>query len=473
MAATKHPVRILQFGEGNFLRAFFDWMLDVSNSKGVTDASAVIVSPRFKANETILGLRRQNCLYHVCLEGVEHSLPKRETRLITSVSGAFSPVGDPDAYLACITSPDLRFVVSNTTEAGICYGEDDPRSLCAATFPGKVTALLYRRYLHFGGDPSKGLIFLCCELVEDNGQLLREYVLRHAAEAGLGDDFIGWVRGCCIFCDTLVDRIVSGYSADVAGEIRESSGLEDRLIVKGELYHLWVIGGEGVSVIKSELPFHEAGLNVHFLPSVREFRDRKVRILNGSHTGMVPVALQLGCTTVLDAFRDEDVKAFISRMLGREVLPVIDGDPEELRTFADGIMERFHNPYIRHMLRSISLNSLSKWETRNFPTVRDVWNREGRHACCELFTFAALLALYAPDSGFEPEDDPRHVGFIRDKWNCGDIGDCVSAVVHGPVFLEDFEKAVPGFCDKVSDYLRAIRGRGMRTALRDFLEASS
>lgn len=467
---THHPVRILQFGEGNFLRAFFDWMIDVSNSSGITDASVAIVSPRFRTNDTIESLCCQDGLYHVCLEGIEKGTPKRETRLITSVVEAFSPIEAFDIYLSHITSPTLRFVISNTTEAGIRYEKDDPTSLYAATFPGKVTALLYHRFRHFNGNPDRGLIFLCCELIEDNGQLLREFVLRHARVAELGEEFIHWVTESCIFCDTLVDRIVSGYPADSAAKINESTGYADKLLVKGELYHLWVIGGDGADRVKAELPLHKAGLNVHFLPSVKAFRDKKVRILNGCHTGMVPVALQLGCETVLDAFGNKDVNTFIRRMVEREVLPVIEGDLDELKDFAAGILERFYNPYIRHMLCSIALNSLSKWETRNFPTVRGVWEKEQRLADYELFTFAALLALYAPDSCFVPDDNPRHIHLIHENWSVEDIPTSVLAIVQGGIFIENFEKVVPGFCYQVSEYLTLIREKGMPVALCEFLD---
>lgn len=467
----QRPVRVLQFGEGNFLRAFFDWMIDVANDRGVTDTSVAVVSPRFRANATIAALQRQDGLYHVCLEGVADGSPRRETRLVTSVADSFSPADDPERYMRYITSPDLRFVVSNTTEAGIRFEPDDPASLTAATFPAKVTAMLYHRFRHFGGDPERGLIFLCCELIEDNGRLLREYVLRHAREAHLGEDFERWVAGACIFCDTLVDRIVSGFPADTIDSINASTGYDDSLVVKGELYHLWVIGGEGAATVERELPLDRAGLNVHFLPSVKEFRDRKVRVLNGSHTGMVPVALLSGCETVLDAFANEDVNAFITAMVEREVLPVIDGDPVELKRFADGILERFYNPYIRHMLRSIALNSLSKWETRNFPTVRDFYARFRRLPQFEIFTFAALLALYAPGSGFTPDDNPAHVAFIRDHWNPADLPASVKAIVEGVLFIDDFEAAAPGFSDEVGRHLESIQRLGMPAALRNFLDA--
>ena len=468
---TDHPVRILQFGEGNFLRAFFDWMIETANRQGVTDTSVAVVSPRFKTNDTIKALQKQDGMYHVCLEGIENGEPKQTTTLVTAIADAFSPTQNPDKYIGYVTSPELRFVISNTTEAGIIYDSSSPVSLydTTSTFPAKITAMLHERFRHFRGDPSKGLVFLCCELIEDNGSLLKEYVLRHSREARLGEEFEKWVDESCHFCDTLVDRIVSGFPADSIEEIKGEIGYDDNLVVKGELYHVWAIGGEGAEIVKRELPLDKAGLNVHFLPSVKEFRDKKVRILNGSHTGMVPVALQLGCETVLDAFRNEKVNTFVNRMVKREVLPTIDGDREELQQFADGILERFYNPYIRHMLKSIALNSLSKWETRNFPTVRDVWEREGRLAELELFTFAALLTLYAPDSGFEPRDNADHVKFIHENRDNADLRGTVSKIVEGGIFIDNFEALVPGFTDKVTEYVALIREKGMDAALSEIL----
>lgn len=469
----EHPVRILQFGEGNFLRAFVDWMVDIANELGVTDTSVAVVSPRFRENVGIRTLREQDGMYHVCLEGVDNGELKKNSRLVKCIADAFSPATDFGRYERYILSPELRFVVSNTTEAGIRYEADDVLSEAPATFPGKVTSMLYRRYRHFNGDPEKGLLFLCCELIEDNGSKLREYVLRHAEEAGLESGFSEWVKGACGFCDTLVDRIVPGFPTENIGEVQAALGFEDKLVVKGELYHVWAIGGEGAERVRRELPLHEAGLNVLFMPSVKEFREKKVRILNGSHTGMVPVALQLGCETVLDAFGDADVSRFITEMVRREVLPVIDEDPEELSRFADGILERFLNPSVRHMLKSISLNSLSKWETRNYPTVRDFFRRWGLLADYELFTFAALLVLYARGSGFEPDDCTAQVEKIREVWNDEDLAATVRAVVAGGIFNADFEHDVPGFSAKVAAFLMDIRRNGMRGALENFLNVRS
>ncbi len=469
----KHPVRILQFGEGNFLRAFADWMIDLANEKGVTDSDVAVVSPRFKENNGIKTLQAQDGLYHVCLEGVENGKPKTESRLISCVAKAFSPIAEPQKYEEIILSPELRFVISNTTEAGIRFEADDVTADAPATFPGKVTSLLLRRFRHFNGDPSKGLIFLCCELIEDNGSTLREFVIRHAKEAGLEPEFISWVENSCIFCDTLVDRIVPGFPADTISEVKEDLGFDDNAVVKGELYHIWAIGGKDYLTVKEEMPLDKAGLNVLYLPSIKSFRDKKVRILNGSHTGMVPVALQLGCETVLEAFNNKMVNDFINSMVAKEVLPMIDEDPEELRRFADGILERFYNPYVRHLLKSISLNSLSKWEARNFPTVRDQWEKNSRLADHELFTFAALLALYAPDSSFEADDNADHLALIEKAWkeNPDSLENTVRQIVGSGIFTIDFEAAVPGFSKAVAGHLDSIRTLGMEAALRGFIDS--
>ena len=467
---VKRPTRVLQFGEGNFLRAFVDWIIDTANEKEVIDTSVAVVSPRFKYNPTIQNLEKQDCLYNVCLEGVENGIPKKDTRLISCIDKAFSPMEKPELYESIIESPELRFVISNTTEQGIRYDEDDANKLCAATFPGKVTALLHHRYKNFNGDKNKGLIFLCCELSENNAARLKEYITRHAENASMGKEFIDWVNNSCIFCDTLVDRIVSGYSEEAVKEIEKEKGYTDNALVKGELYHLWVIGGEGADKVKEELPLHKAGLNVYFLPSVKEFRDKKVRILNGAHTGMVALSILAGNDTVFEAFSDRDINKFVNLFIDKEVIPVIDEDPEELKKFAEEILERFTNPYINHQLRSIALNSLSKWETRNYPTLKDNWKKFNKLADLSVFTFAALLALYAPDSPFTPEDNPEHVKLIKESWNDNSLESTINTILEGNVFSENFGKEIPGFVEKAAEYLKLIRKNGIRKALATVLD---
>ena len=462
-------LKILQFGEGNFLRAFADWMVDIANENSTISASVSVVSPRFSDNASIQALRKQDGLYHVILEGVQGGKPTREIRLVKSIEQVLSPKVDAAAYEECITHPDLKLVISNTTEAGIRYEKEDVTVDYPATFPGKVTNLLYKRYNKYNGDKQRGLTFVCCELIEDNGAKLKECVMRHIADNAMPDAFAQWVGEACAFCDSLVDRIVPGFPADTIDEIHAEIGCDDAMVVKGEFYHLWVIGGEGYLKAQGLLPLDKAGLHVHFMPEIKQFRDKKVRILNGSHTGMVPIALQMGCATVLEAFGNSDINRFINDMVATEVLPMIEGDKAELQAFADGILERFYNPYVKHMLTSIALNSLSKWEARNFPTARDYRKATGSAAQHEAFTFAALLALYAPDSGFEPNDNAEHVAIVRDAFALGDTRATVEAIVNSPIFTVNFEQEAPGFIDAVAAHLEQIRAKGMAAALKQFV----
>ena len=471
---VERPVRILQFGEGNFLRAFVDWQIDIANEKGVMNAGVAICQPILDPERKVLGmidlLHKQDNMYHVYLEGIENKQPKKDVRLVRSVMDSFNPYVEYEKYEQYFLSPELKITISNTTEAGIRYEEgDDLEARPPKSYPAKMTALLYKRFKHFNGDPTKGLCIICCELIENNGSTLHEYVIRHAKYHKLGQEFIDWVEQNCHFCDTLVDRIVPGFPRDTINEIKEEIGFDDNLVVKAELYHLWAIGGPGYKEVMKELPLDKAGLHVIFMPSIKQFRDKKVRILNGSHTGMVPIALAMGCETVMDAFDTPDIERFVNDMVAGEIIPMIEEDQTELKAFAAGILERFYNPYIKHLLRSISLNSLSKWEARNYPTVRDNWFKAGKVAAHECFTFAALLALYGPNSGFEPDDTKEFVEYIRTNWNSDDREGMVRKIVsESGIFTVDFSE-VPGFVPAVAGYLADIETLGMAAALRKFL----
>lgn len=462
------PIKILQFGEGNFLRAFVDWQIDKANEAGIMNHGVAIVQPIDKGMAGML--EAQDCLYHVYLEGVKDKKPVKDIRLVKCVQCAINPYEEYEAYEKIFLSPELEATVSNTTEAGIRYEEgDDLWALPPKSYPAKMTALLYKRFKHFEGDPSKGLCIICCELIENNGSTLREYVLRHAEYNKLGEDFIEWVEKYCHFCDTLVDRIVPGFPRENIAEIKEELGFDDNLVVKAEFYHLWAIGGPGYEEVQRRLPLDKAGLHVIFMPTIKQFRDKKVRILNGSHTGMVPIGLQIGCETVMDAFNNADLEAFVNTMVAEEVIPMIEEDQEELKAFAAGILERFYNPYIRHMLKTISLNSLSKWETRNFPTVLDNWKKAGKVAEKELFTFAALLTLYSGKVDFTPDDTAEHVEFIQKVWNSEDVDATVKAIVENKnIWTVDFTEVEP-FVEKVAGYVKVILAEGMAAALKKML----
>ncbi|MBO4935953.1 MAG: tagaturonate reductase [Alistipes sp.] len=469
---TPHPIKILQFGEGNFLRAFVDWQVDIANEMGIMDAGIAICKPRPNSSQkrgTIEVLKGQDCLYHTYLEGVKDKKPMKEVRLIKSVQCAINPYEEYDKYEQIILSPELKIVISNTTEAGIRYEEDDLSALPPKSYPAKVAALLYKRFKHFAGDPTKGLCVICCELIEDNGSTLHEYVIKHAKHNNLEIEFIDWVEHNCNFCDTLVDRIVPGFPTDTIDEIKEELGFDDNLVVKGELYHLWAIGGNGYEEVQRQLPLDKAGLHTLYMPSIKQFRDKKVRILNGSHTGMVPIGLQIGCETVMDAFNNSDLERFINTMVAEEVIPMIEEDQAELQEFASGILERFYNPYIRHLLKSISLNSLSKWEARNYPTVIDNWRKAGKVAEKELFTFAALLTLYSGKVDFEPNDTPEHIEFIQKVWNNDDIHGTVKAIVENRnIWTVDLTEVSP-FVERVAKYVKDILECGMAAALKKML----
>jgi tagaturonate reductase len=464
------PVKILQFGEGNFLRAFVDWMIDKANKAGKMNHGVAIVQP-IAGGEFVRDLfAKQDNLYHVYLEGIKDKLPVKEVSLVKCITGVNNPYADYKTYESLFLSEELEMIVSNTTEAGIRYEEgDDLNAEPPASFPAKMTALLYKRFKKFNGSPSKGLSIICCELIEDNGSTLKQYVLKHAGFHKLGADFENWVNTNCHFYDTLVDRIVPGFPKETINEIKEEIGFDDNLVVKGEYFHVWAIGGD--SSIKKLLPLDQAGLNVLFMDDIREFRAKKVRILNGSHTAMVPVALQLGCATVMDAFNSPEVEKFINTMVSTEVLPVIDEEPEELKKFAGKILERFYNPYLKHYLKDISLNSLSKWETRNFPTVKDNYTKLNKNARLNSFSFAALLVLYSGKSEveFTPNDTPEFVEFIKSTFDAGHVKGWVEAVVKNKkIWKEDFS-ASPYFIEEVTASSGAILKNGMKAALTTLL----
>lgn len=465
--------KILQFGEGNFLRAFVDWMIDKANEKGIMNHGVAIVQPIAQADTIKKVFEQQDCLYHVYLEGIKDKQPVKEVSLVKSVTRIINPYSDYKKYEELFLSDKLELIVSNTTEAGIRYEEgDDLNAEPPSSYPAKMTALLYKRFKKFNGDASKGLSVICCELIEDNGSTLRQYVLKHAEVNNFGAGFENWIKTNCHFYDTLVDRIVPGFPRETINEIKEEIGFDDNLVVKGEYFHVWAIGGD--SSISKKLPLHEAGFNVLFMDDIHNFRAKKVRILNGSHTAMVPVALQMGCETVMDAFKTPVIEKYINKMVSEEVLPMIDEDPEELKKFADKILERFYNPFLKHYLKDISLNSLSKWEARDFPTVKDNFTKKNKDAKLVIFSFAALLVLYSgkAEVAFTPNDTAEFVDFIQSSFNLftGQAGkENIKGWVEGivknkKIWKEDFTE-IPFFIDEVTKDIELILNKGMKEAV--------
>ncbi len=379
--------RVIQFGEGGFLRGFVDWMFQKLNDSGRFDGSVVVVQPI--AQGMCEKLSEQNGLYTHIIRGVEGV----ETQLVDVISRCVNPYEDYAAYLALADDPNFRFIVSNTTEAGITYRpEDRLTDAPAVSFPAKLTALLYRRFQK--GLP--GFVLLPCELIERNGDKLKEIVLHYAADWQLGADFERFINEENVFCTTLVDRIVTGYPRDEQIDL----GYVDNMVNTSEYFHLWVI--EGDKALAAELPFHEIGLNVLWTDNLEPYRTRKVRILNGAHTSLVPYALLQGFDTVKSCMDNADMLAYVKRCVFEEIIPTLDLPKEELTTYANEVLQRFANPYIRHYLSSIALNSVSKFKVRVLPSLLEYIHRLGKTPPTLSFSLAALIRFYKEG---EPNDD--------------------------------------------------------------------
>ncbi|WP_157803881.1 tagaturonate reductase [Luteimicrobium subarcticum] len=467
------PVRILQFGGGRFLRAFADQMVQRANEAGVLHAGIAIVQATDAPDRAASALQAQDGLYHVVLEGVRDDRPVREVTRVECVRAVVRAHGEFDRYRELYLDPDVRVVVSNTTEAGIVWVEDDDLAARPpASFPAKVAALLHDRFRHFDGDPAAGLAFVCCELIEDNATTLRAYVLRHAADAALGEDFAAWVRTACTFHDSLVDRIVPGFPRDEIDAIQAELGFADEDVVKGELYGQWVIGGD--PVIRDLLPLDRAGLPVVFLPDVRPFRDTKVRILNGQHSALAPVGLLLGCESVGETVARPEVAAFLDRLLRTEILPTVPGDPAAAEAFAAEIAERFTNPFLHHRLSDIMLNASSKWAARNLPVLLDAWGA-GREAPLTTFGLAAILVVLGgggryPAGQVIVRDDPDVLAAVRDALAADDLVVGVRRVVDvtGWFPAADDDRA-ERLARAVAQQVARVLEAGAATALGDLL----
>ena len=362
---VNRPIKVVQFGEGNFLRAFVDYMIDIANEEKCFDGDIVLVKPIKYGN--LEYFHQQDSVYTVLLRGLEKKEEKSIKRVITSIADAVDAYEEYEKYSSLAKVDTLRFVVSNTTEAGIVYDAADSFELKPPnSYPGKLTKFLFERFEHFHGDLEKGLIILPVELIDDNGIHLKEIVLRLAGEWGLGEDFTAWLKGACIFCSTLVDRIVTGYPRDEAESLWQEFGYQDNLVVTGEPFALWVI--ESDREMKEEFPLDKAGLPVIFTDNQKPYKKRKVRILNGAHTSFVPTSFLAGNDFVRESMLDSDIKEFMLKTIFDEIIPTLDLPKEDLQNFAEAVIDRFQNPFIKHALLSITLNSISKWRARCMPS---------------------------------------------------------------------------------------------------------
>ncbi|URZ14901.1 tagaturonate reductase [Clostridium felsineum] len=470
----KYPERIIQFGEGNFLRAFVDWQIQKMNDEANFNSGVVAIQPR-ESGRVLPKLKAQDGLFTVCLQGIKDGEAVKEHSVINCISNCINPYEEFDKYLEVARSKELKFVISNTTEAGIAFDENDKyKSGCQKSYPGKLTALLYERFKFFKGEKGRGLIVIPCELIEKNGEELKAIIKKYAEVWKLEEEFLAWIETENTFCNTLVDRIVPGYPKDNIEEVTKEIGYEDKMVVVSEQYYLWVI--EGPSFLKDELPVEEAGLNVKLVNDVTPYRERKVRILNGAHTALVPVAYLYGLDTVREAVEHEVVGEFIKEAIYEEIVPTLvseDIPEEELVTYADSIIERFKNPFIHHYLMTIALNSMSKFETRDMPSILDYLKINGELPHRLVFSLAALIYFYKGKRGketIELSDDDHILKFYKTIWeNCDGTEEALEKLVQAVLAYKDIWKMdlnkVEGLKMAITKNIVNIEQLGIKKAL--------
>ncbi|MDU2064494.1 MAG: tagaturonate reductase, partial [Sporomusaceae bacterium] len=378
----KLPEKVLQFGEGNFLRAFVDWMFHQIIKEGKFAGRIVVVQPI--AEGLVDRLNEQDGLYTLLLRGLENGKVTEKKEIMQAISRGINPYTNWAEYLKCAENPDMEYIISNTTEAGIAFDGNDKADMTPPnSYPGKLTAFLYHRYQHFNGDAAKGMVIIPCELIERNGDKLKETILQFADLWQLPKEFKNWIHEHNSFHNSLVDRVVTGYPRDEATALEEKFGYKDNLIDTGELFHLWVI--EGSQELAKRLPFTEVGLNVVWTDDMTPYRTRKVRILNGAHTASIPAAFLYGLDTVGEMMDHEVLGKYVRSIVSDEIIPSIDLDKGMLTEFADSVMERFQNPFIKHYLLSILLNSSSKFKSRVLPSILE-YNKLN-HKLPDMLTF--------------------------------------------------------------------------------------
>ena len=470
------PERVLQFGEGNFLRAFTDYWFDMANEKAGWNGKCVLVQPIAQGLTQLIN--RQEGLYTLYLRGRQNGEKVDVKRVISSVSRCLNPYEkqDYDAMMDVAAGEALEYIVSNTTEAGIVYDPSCRLEDCPpASFPAKLTQVLLHRWR--AGRP--GVVVLSCELIDNNGKELLRCVNQYIKQWGLKEGFARWVNGDCTFCSTLVDRIVPGRIRDAAeaARLEDENGYRDALIDVGEVFGVWNI--EGPEWLAEKLPFRAAGLNCPVVPDVTPYKKRKVRILNGAHTGFVPGAYLAGYDIVRDCMQDDVILGFMNRMLHEEVIPTLPLDRQDLEAFAAAVQDRFNNPFINHELMSITLNSTSKWRARNMPSLLEYAQTAGKLPPCLAMSFAAYIAFYSSDiqalteqglvcrrpkgNEYTVSDDRWVLEFYYSRRGVSDETLVHDVMTNEKMWGQDLT-LVPGFEQAAAENLRRIRTEGARAA---------
>jgi len=466
----EYPEKVLQFGEGNFLRCFVDWMFHRLNKDAGFNGSVVVVQPIDKGMVNMLN--EQDGLYTIYLRGLKNGKAESNHEVIDVISRGINAYEDFNAYIKTAEQPDIRYVISNTTEAGIAFDDNDKSTdIPPNSFPAKLAVWLHHRYKTFNGDSFKGVHIIPCELIEKNADNLKKIILQLAEKWGYEVSFVNWVNKSCTFNNTLVDRIVPGYPRERIAEITQELGYEDKQVVEGEPFHLWVI--QASDDLQKELPFPSIGLDVLYVKDITPYRTRKVRILNGAHTALVPVAYLYGIDTVRESVDDPVIGKYLRDTIFEEIIPTLDLPKEELEQFANEVIDRFRNPYIKHLLMSIALNSWSKFETRVLPSILEYKKRKGSIPQRLAFSLAATIAFYKGKRGEEAialNDDAGAMELLKNAWASSDgseqaIKQIVTKVLGYEKNWKQDLNQIEGLNEAVTKHLINIEKYGVKEAI--------
>ena len=464
----KYPIKIIQFGEGNFLRAFVDYAFHKLNKEFRFNAGIAVIQPIEKGMVEIL--KQQEGLYTLFMNGVKKGEKIQEKELITNIVKTNNPYLEFGEMLNLAHEEELAFVISNTTEAGIAYVESDTAEMTPpSSYPAKLTLLLYERFKFFGGKKDKGLSIIPCELINYNADTLKEIILKYIEDWKLGNEFKIWILESNSFHNTLVDRIVPGYPKDEIELYNKQLNYQDNLLITAESFFLWVI--EGDEKLKEKLPFHKTKLDVKIVESIQPYRNRKVRILNGAHTSIVPLSIMYGNETVEQTMNCEFTLDFIKNLVVNEIIETLEMDKNELLNFAEEVFDRFRNPFIKHYLSTIALNSVSKFKVRVLSGIEEFQQKKGYLPKHIVFSFAALIRFYKGtwnDKQLPLDDEASILNEFNEIWKLKNYSEIAEKTLGKIEFWGKDLNAIVGLTSEISKALLLIETHGVEVGFTHF-----
>lgn len=465
---AKLPIKVVQFGEGNFLRAFVDYAFQVLNKKVDFNAGVAVVQPL--EGGLVNMLNDQDGLYTLFLNGIKKGEKIQEIEVIENIVKGINPYTEFNQFLALAKEEELEFVISNTTEAGIEFIDSDTMDMTPPkAFPARLAVLLYERFRHFNGDNSKGLTIIPCELINHNADTLKAILLQYSDLWNLSDDFKNWLENACTFHNTLVDRIVPGYPRNEIEEYNSKIDYEDNLIVTAEPFFLWVI--EGDDKLKAKLPFNKTNLDVKIVSDMQPYRTRKVRILNGAHTALVPFSILYGNETVKESVDNEFTGDFVNKVIFDEINPTLDMDKSELNQFAEEVLDRFRNPFIKHQLSDIALNSISKFKVRVLPSLLKYVELNQKLPVCLTFSLACTIRFYQGEWNGKTlpiKDNQEIVDTFKEAWSSNNPEKVTKEILANTEFWDQDLNEVKGLSEAVILALNEIEANGIEKGFENF-----